>query len=608
MSFRLLPTLTAFAFFTAIVSPATASGNQHALISAGPAAPTEAERIVIAELLHTADKANRDGRYDDGLRGAQAARTEGARVGLGTTDPQMLSAQSLAGEAMAGLGDLEGGASASRAVYAGRLANGDATPQTARDLIATGLSFAQILSRLAAQRAETDTAAANAALNEAEQVLRDTRARIDRLRRTSPPGPERSARDLDGASLEAALAGVLMRRGRLSDAEAAFRRAAAAHRAIDPGAVETANASNSHAVMLLQLARPEEAMEVARAARIALAPAVEARLAQATEIELLLRISTVSALEASGRLAEAEIERRSLRTLLSAEPRMAPVAASNLNGLGLTYLRLGRLREAEDAYHAALAAWDAATGDVADGRAITADNLAVLLIQSGRADEAESLLAAGIRSSDPEAKVTLERRLNRAIALVELGRIGEAATEMAAVVDARRRLDGATSVPFAMAATSLALLETQRGRTSEAATLYREALKARRAAQCLDADERWDPATPRCPGSVEFVDLAWDAGWISLLQSERRAPAAHRILQAAARQSLRRTLPDWPRPDAEAEFASAQAIHRDAVSAAWAVHDPVALAALSTARSPRADAALDEIALPNPPETPRDGT
>ena len=598
------PTLVALALLAA-PSVAAAADPPAPPSRQATAEPTQAQRAAVAARLYAADQAYADGRFDVALREARTAAAEGARLGLPNRDIQMLAAGGLVGLALAQLGNLEGSAAALRAVHAGRLANGDATPATARDLIATGLNLAQVLSELATQRVEADPAGADAALDEAERVLRDTVARIDALRRAAPTAPEREARDLDAATAGAALASILLRRQLLSEAEAAYRRAAAAHRAIDPGGVETANAANSHATLLLMRARPEEAIEIARAARSALAPAVYGRASQAVETDLRLRHTTVVALEASGRLAEAEIERRALRPLLSAEPRMAAEAAANLNGLGLTYARLGRPREAEDAYRTALTAWDAAPDDVTLGRAITADNLAVLLIQDGRSGEAEPLLAAGLRSGDPTSHVALARRMNRAIALVDLGQIGEAATEMAAVVDTLRRLDGATSVRFARAATSLALLEAQRGRAAEAAALHRAALDARRAADCVARDEAWNPATPRCPGSAEFVDLAWDAAWISLLQGERRAAAAHRTLQAAARQSLRRTLPNWPQPDAEAEFSAAQALHRDAVSAAWAVHDPVALAALSTARGPRADAALDETSVQTPLGEPR---
>ena len=525
----------------------------------------------------------------------EAARGRSRQEGYADQHPDVLSAESLLGEAHFQLMALEAAAGHFRAAALGWRSLQTTNPRATTEYVSNGLNLAQTLLILKSNGAATEA--------ETRQILADLRATLEPIAAGGNQASASAAREslaivaVLEQQLQALLAPELSQQSPLEAARLAydtsFRSA--------PDSIATLNALNTLAIRTGPGDNPIEVLTLLRSGQTWLSSPFPAADPARTAALASLRITLALALSSDGRLREAEtLLRQTSASLVSAgnQPILAGTAASNL---GLILAASGRFGEAQDAYRVAAAAFDQAGPRGKEGSQIARNNLAVLLLQQGQSAEAEEILAGLLREAPYSDASLLTWQHNRGLALADLFRFEEAEAQLRPILEAARsgaRTNQDMSLQMAATATALALIQARRGRTDEAAALYGEAIEARMSAHCPSGTQQWDRRSPQCPGSPQFVDLAWDLAWVSLLRGQQRAGDAYRVLQAGANQSLMRTIPFWPAPDAEAEFLAGQSIHRDAVTAGWAIDDRDLPGLLDRQDVPRADAAASAIDAP----------
>jgi tetratricopeptide (TPR) repeat protein len=128
-----------------------------------------------------------------------------------------------------------------------------------------------------------------------------------------------------------------------------------------------------------------------------------------------------------------------------------------------------------------------------DNRTDILKQLGLILLRQQRAEEAEPLLAEGLRMlrdlHGDEHPYTLEAKLNHAAALRVLGRLEEARDQLQAVLAAQRRLHDAPNRMIAMTLGTLANVASSLQRLEEAAELWGEA--EREAVAALGESHPW---------------------------------------------------------------------------------------------------------------------
>lgn len=197
-------------------------------------------------------------------------------------------------------------------------------------------------------------------------------------------------------------------------------------------------------------------------------------------------VTLASVLRSRGEYEEAEsalvqvidIHRRAAR------PDSARIGVA-INGLGRVAEFSGRYDEAEAHYREAMALLDGNGSEGDPGRLNAQVNLAVLLMNSDRADEAEPLLrdaADARRRFDHPPLVTSTTLHNLAGLLRRRGAYAEAESLYREVLATKRRFLGDDHPDVAVVLNGLATNEELRGHLEEAEPLYRETLAIQRRA------------------------------------------------------------------------------------------------------------------------------
>jgi tetratricopeptide (TPR) repeat protein len=228
----------------------------------------------------------------------------------------------------------------------------------------------------------------------------------------------------------AALGAVEWRRGRLTEAEAAWRKAVE----VDP---KRADAWHNLGALLLQANRLDEAEEAWR---------------RAVDEDPKLAVAWFNMgvrLHETGRVEEAEA---AWRKAVEANPKLA----SAWNRLGIGLREKGRRKEAETAWKKAL---------YSDPNYFSAlANLANTYEQEERFDEAEAMWRRAVQTHPKEATAWF----NLGVLLDRMGRVDEAEAAW------RKALD--SNPKFASAWNRLGIVLQQKGRTKEAETAWKKAL------------------------------------------------------------------------------------------------------------------------------------
>ena len=291
------------------------------------------------------------------------------------------------------------------------------------------------------------------------------------------------------------------------------------------------------------------------------------------------------------------------------------IQADIQTSIGLAYRALGKPNLGEPHVRAALDLRRAALGAEHRLTLASVNDLATLLHEQGRFDDAEALyrdvLAAARRLFGDDDPLTLTTVNNLADLLRQRGRLGESEALFREAVERRRRRDGEDHPLVVSAINNLALVLNEQGKLAEAEPLFRHAVEKNRAIHGADHPEtllsignlamllfdqnRYAEAealaadrlarSRRVLGESHFSTLTAANNLAMLLQAQGKWPQAEPMLRESLARARQSPLRDHPVVLAlitnlagalqkQGKLAEAEPLHREAVERASRVLGP----------------------------------
>jgi eukaryotic-like serine/threonine-protein kinase len=473
--------------------------DAHAL-QAGPLPPSEIAHDVTALRVELDRVRTRlqAGKYDAGLRDAEAAITQAQALGY---EPVQAEAQLLRGELYQAMGRYEAAAADLRAALAAALRNDHA--------------------EIAAEASASLTFVMGVPLAQHQSAALQGELALALAQRVDAGGPREAAALLG-------LAQALAKHGDDAEAETHFTRALALLRAsaeVDP--LDLVGALDGLRGVLRRQGRHAQAERHAREA-VAL---VERQLGpeHPAMVHRLANLAAVLVDQGHHTAAEQELRRAlelGLRALAPTHPALAHVHGN----LGAVLLYRGRLDEAMVELEQALAIWQDTLSPEHDMVADVLVNLGVVAKGLGRPEQAErhyrralAQYAEVYEAHHPKVAMV---ELNLGKTLAALGREPEAVEQLERARAAFERYGGPEHVDVGKALDALGLLEYQRGRYAEAR------------AQQLRALEIFERAYSAEPSHARIARALWALGRTELQlgqveEARARLERAHQLQTGA---------------------------------------------------------------------------